>query len=204
MTVQAAPNGSKKPQQFMVMLVGKTHAGKTTFGKRLNRWLPSNTLIEPDDISVFLSRHLPQLYYRRYLAEYGHRYPKLKFQLYFNIFRFALSCRRNVTLTNNNIRRQRRVRIIKMARRHSAKTIMVFLDLPDRVLIQRIRRIRRPQKHFFEEKNFEDILLSKQNHQLNRPSSNEASYFLVAHKARELPRIERRLRYIIKGLGYAV
>lgn len=193
-----------KQQQFLVMLVGKTHAGKTTFGRRLNRWLPYNILLEGDDINVFLAQRLPELYFQRFIADYGHNHPKVKFKIYFTILKFALSCGRNVTLTFNNVRRQWRARILNMARRCGAKTIMVFLDLPDRILIQRIRRTKRPLNYYFEDKNFEDILLLKHNRWLERPTPYEANYFLVVHKASDLPHIEQRLRHIIRNLGYAV
>jgi len=193
-----------KPLQFIIMLVGKTHNGKSTFGRRLSRWLPNSVLLEPDDVGRFLAEYFPQLYYRRCLPARSCRYPTLKFKLYLTILRFALNCGRNVTVTSNNIQLQRRAQIRAIARRYRAKVIMVFFNLPDSVLLSRIRRTKRPQQYYCESKNFEEILLKKHNLWFSRPTRAEADRFYVVRKASNLPAIERKLKALIRTWGYRV
>ncbi len=46
---------------YLIMTVGKTHSGKTTFAKNLHQSLPDFSLIETDDIVPFLREHVPEI-----------------------------------------------------------------------------------------------------------------------------------------------
>ncbi len=71
---------SLQHKKYVVMCVGRTHTGKTTFARKLARYLLNATIIDNDEIALFISKAYPAAVFspynkiRRTLQE-----PNLKF-----------------------------------------------------------------------------------------------------------------------------
>lgn len=48
-------------KRLVIMTIGKTHSGKTTFGKNLEEKLPTSIVINQHNHATFLNTHYPKL-----------------------------------------------------------------------------------------------------------------------------------------------
>ena len=53
--------------RFVIMTVGKTHSGKTTFAKALEKELVNSVVVDQDNHAEFLHTH-----YKKLLPQQGH------------------------------------------------------------------------------------------------------------------------------------
>jgi predicted kinase len=202
MTAQKAPSKRKKPQQFIIMIAGNTHAGKTTFARRLLTWLPNTELIEADPIAAFLYHTHPDLQLRKNVIKYGWRKPVLKFKIYFTILQTALGCGKNVILTNHIVQLKWRRKILRVVKKFNVRTLLVFIDLPDWLLSKRIKQTRRTKETLFKCQNYQELLL-RHIHKRNPPTTKEVDHLFMVSRVSELPIIERKIRRLVKSFGYA-
>ena len=48
-------------QKYLIMFIGKTHSGKTTFANELKKENGNILVLEADPIAVFIKEHFPEL-----------------------------------------------------------------------------------------------------------------------------------------------
>lgn len=190
-------------QQFVILVAGNTHTGKSTFARKIHRWLPNTELIEADQIARFLYHNHPDLQLCERVSRYGWHDPKLKLTIYFSIIRAALSCGKNILLTNNNTRLKWRRRLLGVVNQFKVRTILVFIDLPHWLLLKRIARTKKNTEALFKCHSYRELLI-QHSPRVDKPSVDEVDHLFIVRKVAALSAIERKLKRLVRSWGYTV
>lgn len=186
--------------KFGIVMVGKTHSGKSRLGRQLHRHLSHSLLIQPEGVAALLAKSYPRLHFYSYLKRHGIDQPILTYRLYYEITRLGLELGYNVILTNNHLRKEWRKKTITLLRHYKTKVIIVFLDLPKSILLQRISKSKAQRDFLFKCTNYKDLLLRCHNLIEEKPSSKEGDYFFHVTKTSDVRLVYNKIRKICRGL----
>ena len=144
--------------RLVIITVGKTHSGKTTFAKRLENELPNSVVIDQDNHAEFL-----HTYYQTLIPKTGSN--TIKYALTQTVVNYAVNettC--HLILSNSNRNRKGRSNLLEQYRRKGFTTILVHFDIPDQILKDRIAQGKRSTNILRTVSTFEEVLtrLSKQ------------------------------------------
>jgi len=165
--------------QFFIITVGKTHSGKTTFGKKVAKRLKHACLLDSDVIAEFLSDNFPDLYNKDFVEgsnELSSGY-SLKISVLLDIYKQSLKTKLPIISTSANSSKHQRAKNIGLARKAGRKVIMIYFNLPESLLLERIKTSKRSDKCLYYSKSFVDLLINKQGQRFDVPSQKEADYF---------------------------
>lgn len=165
--------------QFFIMTVGKTHSGKTTFGRQIGKRLKHACLLDSDVIAEFLSDNFPELYNKDFVKgsnELSSGY-HLKIAVLLDIYRQALQTDLPIISTSANSSKSQRAKNIRLARKTGRKVVIVYFNLPESLLLERIKATQRSEKCLYYSESFVDLLVNKQRQRFEAPTQKEADYF---------------------------
>lgn len=162
------------------MTVGKTHSGKTTFGKKIAKKLKRVCLLDSDEIAEFLKDKYPGLYDNDFVKDSNELAPgyHLKRMVLLDIYKQALKTNLPIISTSANSTKKIRTEARSFAKKSGRKVIMVYFNLPETLLVSRIKESKRSQKCLYHSKNFIDLLVNKQKQRFEAPNKREADHFL--------------------------
>lgn len=182
----------KNRNKRIIILIGKTHSGKTTFAKRLEKIDKNILLIEGDPIELFLKSdfaRLKNIDEKRYLTHKGNSLLHKIFSVFFN---FALETGQPIILSNANIWRGWRKKVIKLARKFDYKIIGVYFDLSNELLLKRISKTKKTTKVIREAINFRELLIN-QSDRIQIPKETEFDEFYIVKSEKDLRALKNRL-----------
>lgn len=165
---------------YVVMTVGKTHSGKTTFWWELKKKLKNCCVIDSDEITVFLKEILPELFATtnfRKNDSFCNDSP-LRMMTLLDIYEYATHTNSTIILTNVNSTKRFRKKEIALAHKTGRKVIMVYFNRSEQVLLERISKSTRSKKCLRTSKTFEELLIRKQRDWFEAPDKKEADIFL--------------------------
>ena len=130
-----------KKERHIVMCVGLTHSGKTTFAKKLIKEHPNAVLIDNDEIATFVNTKYPSAAFSEYNnIKRNFKEPNLKFLLFRDLLEFSMKCEVPFVLSNGNLGNDIRTLVSKLAKKYSYKLIVVYFNLSKDVIIERIAK----------------------------------------------------------------
>ncbi|RAV12216.1 ATP-binding protein [Paenibacillus contaminans] len=177
-------------KRVLIMTVGKTHSGKTTFAKALERQLHNSIAIDQDNHAEFINT-----YYKPLLPKQGPN--TIKYAITQTIVDYAVNQTDfHLILCNSNRSRKGRSDLLAHFSRKGFTSILVHFDMPDHVLQARIAKSRRSTNVFRSAASFEEVLMRQQaeSHKddVTAPTEGEADYFFEVKREDEVqPVIER-------------
>src|SRR3989338_9178679 len=122
-------NSSAPKNKYVVMLIGKTHTGKTTFAKELKLSIKDLIILEADPIAVFMKAKFPELRAVDDLEHTGKfKNVSAKFQIFKILIDLALTTGRPVIFSNGNLREKWRKAVVDLSRKYDRKVIGVYLN----------------------------------------------------------------------------
>jgi len=164
-----------------VITVGKTHSGKTTFAKALERQLANAIVVDQDNHAEILKTYYPAL-----VPKEGAN--AIKYALTQTIVNHAVDqtdC--HVISCNANRNRQGRLKLLDFYRSKGFTTILVNFDMADELLETRIDQSGRDTSILRTVSSFHDILKRQQAESIDNPgvtpTPGEADYLI--HVANE-------------------
>ena len=164
---------------FVLMTVGKTHSGKTTFGRELAKRLGPCCLLDSDEVADFLKAKYPDLYQADYKE--GSQQPTggyyLKLKIVAEIYKMALSTDLPIIFTTSNAKQQIRQEISRLAKEAGRSTILVHFNLADDVLLARIHNSQRLGGNQDDIKSFDYFLNNIQSRRFEIPTAAEADHY---------------------------
>lgn len=171
-------------KRLVIMTVGKTHSGKTTFAKALEKRMPNSIVVDQDNHAEIL-----QTYYPALVPKEGPN--TIKYALTQTIVDYAVNetnC--HVILCNSNRNPKVRTNLLNYYYQNKFASILVNFDIPDQLLIERIRKSERNTAILRTVSSFEEVLAQQQNetHKDNLivPSKNEADHLFVIKNDKEI------------------
>lgn len=182
------------------MTTGKTHSGKTTFGKKLAKKIKNNVLIDTDQIAEFLKDSYPNLYSNDFLKNSTKLAPGyfLKKEVANTIFKNAFKTDYIIISTSANSTKKLRSSLITLAKKNNRKVIMVYFNLPEEILLNRIDKNNRSKKCLYYSKDFKDLLLNKQSTRFEGADKKESDYFFEINKITDVNNAYNEILNIIK------
>lgn len=183
--------------QYAILTIGKTHTGKTTFAKEVAPKLANCAVLETDPIALFLRQHFPGLHMLDLDHSGGFSSPSLKFILFRTILSFALENRFNVILSNSNIYENGRRQVLDIIKRYKVRTVGVYLNYPEEVLIERAERSQRDIEVLRVSKDFKDLIINQRT-RFQPPDGSDFDHFFEVTDPAELPAVERKIIELCK------
>ncbi|GAQ17072.1 CRISPR-associated protein Cas2 [Oceanobacillus picturae] len=187
-------------KRLVIMTVGKTHSGKTTFARALEKELDNSFVMDQDNQAAFLNT-----FYAKLQPEQGPNI--LKHSLSRLIIHYAIeNTDLHLIVCNSNRSQQGRLRLLEgLFNKKQFVRILVHFDIPDDVLMERIVHSKRSTNVFRGAfTNFEEVLLRQQaESQLKDivdPKEEEADYLFVMKHTEEVDSVIKRIVQISKML----
>lgn len=170
--------------RFVIMTVGKTHSGKTTFAKALEKQLENSVVIDQDNHAQFL-----HTYYEKLLPKHGSN--GIKYALTQTIVNYAVTntdC--HLILCNSNRNKQGRTQLLEQFHQKGFASIIVDFEIPDNVLKERVRNSQRSTSILRTASNFVEVL-ERQHLESNKgnviaPIEGEANYLFNIKDSNEV------------------
>jgi len=182
-------------KKFLIATVGKTHSGKTTFARALEKKLRNSVVIDQDVHAEFLLNHYPSL-----VPTTGpHR---LKFAITKSIVDYAVNeTNQHIILCNSNENKANRLKLLKDFHAHDFTSILVNFDIPQEVLIERIASSGRRTDILRTVSSFEEVLHMQESltdkGQNISPDDDEADYIFTIENGDEMETILQKIIEII-------
>lgn len=161
-------------KRFVILTVGKTHSGKTTFAKALEKQLDNVVVIDQDNHAEFINA-----YYKALLPKTGTN--TFKHTLTQTIIQYAIEKTDfHLILCNSNRSLNFRRKQIASFKEKGFCTLIVTFEIPDHILQDRVANSSRKQNIFRSASGFEEVLLRQQQESSDsnyrKPSKDEADY----------------------------
>lgn len=173
-------------KRLVIMTVGKTHSGKSTFTNALEKQLDNSIVIDQDNHAEFINTH-----YKALLPKQGPN--TLKFAITKTIVDYAVGQTDfHLILCNSNLGRN--IRMEKLAHYHNQgfTSILVNFELPDHVLQSRVANSDRSTTIFRSASTFEEVLIRQQASAIQggdviSPLEGEANHLFIINSTDEVP-----------------
>jgi predicted kinase len=165
----------KGVKRLLVMTVGKTHSGKTTFAKMLEKDLEHSLVIDQDNHADFINTH-----YKVLLPKRGAN--TIKYAVTETIVNHAVTnTNLHLILCNANRSRASRAALLKKFHEAGFTSVLVYFDLPNEVLTARVARSNRSTNVFRSASSFEEVL-QRQNAESSQddmapPTKDETNHY---------------------------
>ena len=181
--------------RIVVVTVGKTHSGKTTFAKQLELQLKNVVIIDQDNHASFINA-----YYKSLRPKEGPN--TLKYAVTQTIVDYAVNqTDYHLVLCNTNLTRNGRMDLLDNFRRKGFITILVYFDIPNDVLHLRIKESQRSKDIFRSASTFEDVLAQQQKNEASAPIVSEADHlFVVSCNEEDVPMVIKKITEITEVL----
>lgn len=139
-------------KRLVIMTVGKTHSGKTTFAKAIEKELPNTVVADQDNHADFL-----HTYYQTLLPLQGPN--TIKYALTQTIVDYAVNetnC--HLVLCNSNRNRKSRLKLLKHYHNKGFTSIVVNFDIPNHILKERVAKSKRSTAILRTASTFKEVL----------------------------------------------
>ncbi|MFP7171460.1 ATP-binding protein [Terribacillus sp. 7520-G] len=179
-------------ERFVIMTVGKTHSGKTTFAKELKKDLRNAVVIDQDVHALFLRNH-----YQELLPQSGPN--DLKYAITQTIIDYAVKkTDAHLIISNANLNRTSRTKLLDYYRNQGFTSIIVYFDLPETTLRRRIADGNRDTAMLRTVSGFGQIL-DRQMDEAGEPSADEADHQFVIRDENDVLNIINKILSTIKN-----
>ncbi|MEX0138597.1 AAA family ATPase [Bacillus nitratireducens] len=188
-------------KRLVIITVGKTHSGKTTFAKELEKKLPHSFLMDQDNQAEFINTHYEKLQptespntFKHGLSKFIVDYAKEHTNLHLIICNSNRSRNGRMYLLNELFKEEEYVRIL------------VRFDIPDDILYERVARSKRSTNIFRGNySSFKEVLVRQQAESQHEdvvdPVENEADYLFVIRDSKDVKSTIEEIVHLAEDLS---
>ena len=167
-------------KRMVIMTVGKTHSGKTTFAKMMEESLLNSIVIDQDNHAAFLNT-----YYKNLLPKTANN--KLKYGLTQMIVDYAVKeTDSHLILCNSNRDIHGRKKFLTYYKSLGFSTIIVYFNIPEVVLLKRVKSSKRSTSILRTASSFEEVLDRQNEEEVTEPSDEEGDYLFVVKNTEDV------------------
>lgn len=192
--------GGQIVKRLMIMTVGKTHSGKTTFARLLEQSLENSFVMDQDNQAEFINT-----YYQKLQPNTGPNIFKNSLSRF--IVEYAIeNTKLHLIICNSNRNRISRLKLFdELFTQEQFIRILVNFDIPDEVLLNRVKQSQRSTNIFRGSySSFEEVLIRQQHESSNEdviePTIDEADYLFEIKDNKEVESVIQKIVYIAKCL----
>lgn len=188
-------------KRFVIITVGKTHSGKTTFAKELEKELAYSFIMDQDNQAQFINTHYAKLQpaegantfkhgLSKFIVDYAKEYTNL-----------------HLIICNSNRSKNGRLYLLnELFPQNEYVRILVHFDMPADVLYERVARSTRSTNIFRGGySNFKEVLDRQQAESLHEdvvdPIENEADYLFVIRNSKDVNSTIEEIIHLAKVLS---
>ncbi|ENQ3081086.1 AAA family ATPase [Bacillus cereus] len=187
-------------KRLVIITVGKTHSGKTTFARALEKELKNSFVMDQDNHAEFINTYYKNLQPKRGPNTLKHALSKL-------IVDYAKEhTDLNLIICNSNRSRNGRLYLLEeLFNKDEFVRILVHFDIPDDVLHKRVIQSGRSTNIFRGAySNFEEVLVRQQAESLKEdvidPVEGEADHLFVIKDSKEVDSVIKEVVHIAECL----
>ncbi|RFA32400.1 CRISPR-associated protein Cas2 [Virgibacillus dokdonensis] len=185
-------------RRLVVITVGKTHSGKSTFARELEKQLSNSLIMDQDNHAAFIHTY----------------YPKLQPTIGSNKLKYAISqlivdyIKENtnfhlIICNSNRSKAGRKYLLEQLFPKGQYTRIIVHFHIPDEVLQKRIKSTKRSTNILRSAKDFAEVL-ARQNalsiyEDTAAPTADEADYLFTMKNNEEVDAIIKRIVQLASG-----
>ncbi|KAB2460283.1 ATP-binding protein [Bacillus sp. CH126_4D] len=185
-------------KRFVIITVGKTHSGKTTFAKELEKELPHSFVMDQDNQAEFINTHYEKLQpdegantFKHGLSKFIVDYAKEHTSLH-------------LIISNSNRSKNGRLYLLnELFPQNEYVRILVHFDIPDDVLYERVARSTNIFRGGYS--SFKEVLDRQQSESLQEdvvdPIENEADYLFVIRNSKDVNSTIEEIVHLAKDLS---
>ena len=183
--------------RLVVMTVGKTHSGKTTFARSLEKEIDNSVVIDQDNHAEFLQRN-----YQTLVPTQGANV--IKYAITQTILDYAVNeTTGHLILCNSNRNRFGRLKLLEHLHSKGFTTIIVNFNIPEQVLRDRVNNSRRTTTILRTVPTFKEVL-TRQDNETNQgdviePREGEADHLFTIQDADDVQSV---IQKIVNLLSY--
>jgi predicted kinase len=180
-------------ERFVIMTVGKTHSGKSTFADKLEGQMENAVVVDQDRNAEFINT-----YYRKLLAKEGPN--TIKYAVSKTIVDHAVSqtdC--HLIICNSNRNKDGREDLLHHFHSNGFKSILVHFELSDEILRERVAASTRSKIIFRSATTFEDVLERQNKEIMIAPDEGEADHLFVIRREAEVENVIGEIVRMVKG-----
>lgn len=169
-------------KRLAIITVGKTHSGKSTFARALEKKLSNAVVVDQDHHAEFI-----HTYYRDLLPKQGTN--TLKFGLTKFIVTYAIDTTdKHLIICNSNRSQKGRLHLFEaFFDKNEFIRVLVHFDIPDHILKERVARSERSTTIFRDiSTTFEELLHRQQHEDVTDPVEGEVDELFVIRSSEEI------------------
>ncbi|MDO8529824.1 MAG: ATP-binding protein [bacterium] len=171
--------GTKK---YVVMCVGYTHTGKTTFAKALVKKHPNTIQIDSDEIAVFTKEKYPLVVESSY-NKTRPDFKNLKMFIFKDVYDASLKTGFNIILSNGNLAKKTRSFVARKAKKEGYGLITIYFNLPEDIILKRLEKTEKSNKVFIQSKTWAEVFNRQKKYSQFPPSKKNTIYFEIKDDA---------------------
>ena len=188
-------------KRLVIITVGKTHSGKTTFAKELEKELPNSFIMDQDNQAEFINTHYEKLQptegsntlkhgLSKFIVDYAKEHSNL-----------------HLIICNSNRSKNGRFYLLnELFPQNEYVRILVHFDIPDDVLYERVARSTRSTNIFRGGySSFKEVFDRQQTESLHDdvvdPIENEADYLFVIRNNKDVSFTIEEIVHLAKNLS---
>lgn len=145
-------------KRLVIMTVGKTHSGKTTFARKLESKLNNALVMDQDNQAAFINTFYEKLQPKQGPNTLKHALSRLIVDYAIKNTDFHL-----IVCNSNRSKKGRLYLLEELFHTDEFVRILVYFDIPDHILHKRVVNSRRSTAIFRTASTFEEVLLRQQN-----------------------------------------
>jgi predicted kinase len=180
------------------MFIGKTHSGKTTFAKEIEKRNKNVIVLEADPIALLMNNQYPRLK-KSEDRNFDGSFKKmaLKFQVLILFIKTTMLLGKPIILSNSNLWKKGRDRVFKMCKKFNYNVIGVYFDFPEEFLVKRIDKSSRTKSILSTSKDFHDLII-RQRARVQPPNHRDFDQFFTIKSEKDLKITLVKLLKILK------
>lgn len=183
---------------YVLLTIGKTHTGKSTFAKELVEDIPNGVILETDSIALFLKDTFPKLHAFDLDHNGSFSSPSLKFLAFRTVLTFALEKNFNIIMSNSNMYENGRKDVLSIINKYPMKTIGLYLNYPEEIILERAKNSKRDIKVLSVSKDFNELIVNQRT-RFQAPNRTDFDYFFEVKNPEELPDIKNKIVELYKN-----
>ena len=186
--------------KYIIITVGKTHSGKTTFGKDMKEKLSDAIIFDSDELGDFLKTTYPWLYDEEILpmhTQERNRGGQLQIEVRLKILEQASKTQLPLIITAAHAHRSAREICRNMAKENGRIMILVYFNYSEEVLLERIKKSERNKVPLVFSKTYENLLLKKQKEKFETPTPDETDIFFEVTDEISLEQTKQKILNLI-------
>ncbi|RFB14755.1 ATP-binding protein [Bacillus sp. HNG] len=182
-------------KRLVIMTVGKTHSGKTTFARVLEKKLTKSIVMDQDNQAEFINTYYKNLQPKQGPNTLKHAISRLIVDYAIKNTDFHL-----IICNSNRYRKSRLYLLEELFTKNKFVRILVHFDIPDHVLLSRVTHSQRNTNIFRGASTFKEVLARQQNEDITDPVEGEADHLFIIREDEEVASVIQRILEISKNV----